>query len=450
MATCIPDDIIWVLNQLHDHDKEAFLIGGCVRDMLMKRDVHDFDITTNALPETTMDIFKKAGCIVIPTGIKHGTITVLVNHEPIEITTYRIEKAYLNHRAPSEVLFTKNLLEDLKRRDFTMNAIAYDPTNGYYDPFNGKKDIEQGIIRCVGDPKERLSEDALRILRAIRFSAVLDFSIEQSLKQAIQELAPTLSFISKERVRDEFNKILLSQHPNILQMLYDYQVLDEILPGYSKLYGHIQKTPWHIYDIFHHSDVALNHTLQYPLESKLAIVLHDIGKPEMETFGEDGVAHYKRHALVSEQKARTYLMDLRYDHKTIERVCTLILYHDYYVKPNRKILRRFLSKFDNDIEFAIQALYVQMADDYAKNMEKSQEKIDILIDSIALLKTMVQEKDFFHKKDLKVNGHDIMQLGLQNKQIGDMLEYLYQLVIDDPSLNEKETLLSYARQKMQN
>ena len=450
MATCVPDDILWVLKQLHTHDQEAFLVGGCVRDMLMGREVHDFDITTSALPETTMEIFKQAGCIVIPTGIKHGTITVLVNNEPIEITTYRIEKAYLNHRAPSQVIFTKNLLEDLKRRDFTMNAIAYDPTNGYYDPFDGRKDIEEGIIRCFGDPYERLKEDALRILRAIRFSAVLNFSIEPHLKQAIKELAPTLSYISKERIRDEFNKILLSQHLDLLQMLYDYQVLDEILPGYSKLYGHDQKTPWHIYDIFRHSDVALNHTIGYPLESKLAIVLHDIGKPEMETFGEDGIAHYKRHALISEQKARAYLMDLRYDHKSIERVCTLILYHDYYVKANRKILRRFLSKFDNDIAYAISALYVQMADDYAKNMEKAQEKIDILNASIELLKVIDQEKDFFHKKDLKVNGHDMMKLGLQNKQIGDMLDELYQQVIDDPSMNEKEKLMAYARQKMQN
>lgn len=450
MATCIPDDIQWVLNTLHHHKKEAFLVGGCVRDMLMHRDVHDFDITTSALPEHTMRLFKATGCSVIPTGIKHGTVTVLVNHEPIEITTYRIEKAYLNHRSPSEVLFTQNLLEDLKRRDFTMNAIAYDPDCGYYDPFDGRKDIEQKIIRCVGDPRQRLKEDALRILRAIRFSAVLNFTIAPDLKQAIQELAPTLSYISKERIRDEFNKTLLSDHPNILQMLYDYQVLDEILPGYSALYGHIQKTPWHIYDIFRHSDVALNHTLGYPLESKLAIVFHDIGKLEMETFGEDGIAHYKQHAFVSERKARTYLLDLRYDHKTIERVCTLILYHDYYVKSNRKILRRFLSKFDNDITFAIQALYVQMADDYAKNMEKSQEKIDILHASIEILKTMDQEKDFFGKKDLKVNGHDMLQLGLQNKQIGDMLEYLYQQVVDNPSLNEKEKLLACAKQKMQN
>lgn len=450
MATIIPEDIVWVLNQLHHHGKEAFLVGGCVRDMFMKRDIHDFDITTSALPDITMEIFKKAGCSVIPTGLKHGTITVLVHDEPIEITTYRIEKAYLNHRAPSEVLFTENLMEDLKRRDFTMNAIAYDPTNGFFDPFDGRKDIEQKIIRCVGDPRQRLQEDALRILRAIRFSLVLNFTLEISLQQAIKELAPTLSFISKERIRDEFDKILASDHDHILQTLYEYQVLDYILPGYGKLYGHKQRTPWHIYDIFQHSDVALNHTKHYPLDSKLAIVLHDIGKPEMETFGEDGVAHYKKHALISEQKARAYLLDLRYDHKTIDRVCTLILYHDYYVKPNRKILRRFLSNFQNDTAFAIQALYVQMADDYAKNMEKSQEKIDILIEAIQLLTLMDQEKDFTHKKDLKVNGHDMMKLGFVNKQIGEILDELYQLVIDDPSWNEKEKLIQYAKQKMQN
>ena len=449
MMQAIPSTITWVLKTLQDHGKEAFLVGGCVRDLIMKREIHDFDITTSALPEETMAIFRSTHCKVIPTGLKHGTITILIDDQPVEITTYRIEQEYLDHRSPTSVVFTKNLLEDLKRRDFTMNAIAYDPASGFYDPFNGRKDIERKLIRCVGDPKERLHEDALRILRALRFSMTLHFSIEETLGNAIKEHAPTLSYISAERIRSEFDQILLSDHTRILTTLHHYRVLDEILPGYSNIYQYVQKTPWHIYDIFTHTDVALDDAIGYPLESRLALVFHDIGKPKMETFDEQGIAHYKQHAMVSEQMAREYMLALRYDKKTIERTCLLIYYHDYYVQPKRKILRKFLSKFDNDVEFAIQALMVQMADDQAKNMEKAQEKIDLLKESIALLKQMQQEEDPISLKDLKVNGHDMLALGLQGKDIKEMLTRLYDLVLEDPSRNEKDFLLKTAKEKMQ-
>lgn len=449
MKQQIPHYIQWVLNILHANGYEAFLVGGCVRDLLMEREIHDYDITTNALPQQTMDIFKANGCKAIPTGIKHGTVTIIVEQEQVEITTYRIEKEYLDHRSPSQVLFTKHLLEDLKRRDLTMNAIAYDPDAGFYDPFDGRKDIERNIIRCVGDPYLRLEEDALRILRALRFSFTLNFTIEESLGTAIKQCAPTLSYISPERIRSEFDKILMSNHPNILETLRQYEVLEQILPDYTRIYGHVQKTPWHIYDIFQHTDVALNHTVGYPLESKLAIIFHDLGKPQMETFDEQGVAHYKKHAAVSEEMARTYVKALRYDHKTMDRVCLLVFYHDYYVKPQRKILRKFLSKFDNDTAFAIQALMVQKADDLAKNMDKAKEKIEIIDESIALLTLMEEEKDHLSKKDMKVNGTDMIALGLRNAAIGEMLNYLYEQILEDPSQNTKEHLLQVAKEKMQ-
>lgn len=444
----LPKQVEWVLHTMHQHGKEAFLVGGCVRDLIMNREIHDFDITTSALPNETMEIFQ-THCKVIPTGIQHGTITVLVDKLPIEITTYRVEQAYIDHRCPSSVIFTENLLEDLKRRDFTMNAIAYAPQQGFYDPFQGKKDIEQHLIRSVGDPKLRLEEDALRILRALRFSMTLHFDIEEQLTLAIKQKASTLSYISKERIRSEFDQMLLSDHKQLLSTLRAYDVLEQIIPNYSIIYDYEQKTPWHIYDIFQHTDVALDHSDGYPLESKLAIVFHDLGKPHMETFDEHGIAHYKKHALISEEMAKASMKNLHYDNKTIERTSKLIYYHDYYVKPTRKILRRFLAKFDNDTDFAIQALMVQMADDQAKNMEKAKEKIDILQESIMLLKEMEKDQDQVSIKDLNVNGHDMMALGLQGKQIKDMLHYLYDIVLDDPQQNEKTYLLDIAKKKMQ-
>lgn len=439
----LPTHITWILDRLHQHHYEAFLVGGCVRDMLMNRAIHDYDITTSAKPEELLQVFKGTPCKLIPTGIKHGTITILINQETVEVTTYRIEESYIQHRKPSSVTFTNNLLEDLKRRDFTMNAIAYDPIIGYIDPFSGRDDIKNRIIRCVGDAKERLSEDALRILRAIRFSFTLDFTLDSNCLLAIHALAPSLTHISKERIRSEFDKILLADHPHTLALLRSYGVLDQLFPGYSCIYEHPQPTPWHLYDIFTHTDVALTHTKAYPLESKLAIVFHDIGKPSKESFDAQGIAHYKQHALVSEKLARAYLKQLHYDNKTIDTVCTYILYHDYYVLPKRAVLRRFLSKFQNNVETALQVLDVQKADDLAKNPEKATEKVENIALCKAMILQMEAEKDMFSLKDLAINGHDLLSLGYQGKQIKDALQACYDLVLEQPSNNTKEALLRF-------
>lgn len=445
--TKLPTAVLNVLDLLHEHGKEAFLVGGCVRDILMNRAIHDYDITSNALPTDVMNLFQEAGYKIIPTGLQHGTITVLSQGMPIEITTYRIEQAYLDHRSPSTVFFTENLIEDLKRRDFTMNAIAYAPDIGIFDPFDGQADIQQKIIRCVGKASDRMEEDALRILRALRFSCCLGFEIEEELQQAIQEHAATLAYISAERIQLELNKMLLSNAPNLLTLLRQYQVLPQIFPCYERMYDHPQATPWHLYDIFTHTDIALNHSINAPLESKLALVFHDIGKLDMETFDEQGIAHYKKHAIVSEKIAIEQLKALHYPHKLIDRVAVLIRYHDYYVTPKRAILRRFMAKLENDLALAMQVLDVQLADDYAKNMERAQEKIDTIMECKALLIQMAKEQDLFSKKDLAVNGHDLVKLGYQGKQIGEALTSLYELVLQEPSLNKKETLLSILQDK---
>lgn len=429
---------------LQAHHAEVFLVGGCVRDMLMGRPIHDYDITTSAKPDVTMKIFKDAGYQVIPTGLQHGTITVILHNIPFEITTYRSEGTYQNHRKPDHVVFTQHVIEDLKRRDFTMNAIAYDPDTGLIDPFHGVNDIRQQCIRCVGDPNKRFQEDALRILRALRFQSTLQFTIEQETWKAIQTHAHDIHYISKERIREELNKFLMGNMQNSLQFLREANVIVEVFPGYDVIFNYEQRTPWHRYDVFQHTDIALNYTQDYPLESKLAIIFHDIGKPQCQRFDEQGIAHYYKHALISEQFAYTCLKQLTYDNQTIECVCKLIHYHDYYVTAHRRVLRRYLAKFHHNVTFALQALDVQIADDMAKNLERSQAKIDTIMECKKVLAQMIEEKDIVKPNELKVNGHDMIGIGYQGKEIGDILRQLYDQVLDDPHKNTYAYLLQEA------
>lgn len=448
MQNIIPAKINLILSMLHNENKEAYLVGGCVRDMILNRSIHDYDITTSAFPQETISILQKNYIKAIPTGIKHGTITAIINNESIEITTYRIEKEYLNHRHPSQVIFTNNLKEDLKRRDFTMNAIAFDPVNGIYDPFHGKDDIENKIIRCVGDASERFNEDALRILRAVRFQCQLHFSLDDNCKKAIIDSAFLLKYVSKERIRDEFNKILLSNQPNILKLLKELNILDSILPSYSIIYNQKQNTPWHIYDIFTHTDIALNHSKNYPLESKLAVLLHDIGKPKCKTTDKNGQDHFKNHAVVSEQLALHILQDLKYDNKTIKKVCTLIRYHDYYIENNRSFLRRYITFFQYDINYALQAIDIQLADNYAKNPIMINQKIDEIIQAKKHLLQMKLENDIITPKDLNINGNDLKQLGFKGKEIHNILERCFAIVLNNPTYNTKNYLLAYIKKNI--
>ncbi len=446
MQNTIPTKINLILSILHQEHKEAFLVGGCVRDMLLNRNINDYDIATSATPNEILSIFENRHIKTIPTGLKHGTITILIDNESIEITSYRIEKAYINHRYPSQVIFTKNILEDLKRRDFTMNAIAYYPNHTIFDPFNGREDINKKIIRCVGNATERFHEDALRILRAVRFQCQLNFSLDHECKDAILQSAHLLSYVSRERIRDEFNKILLSNHPNTLQLLKDLHILDYIIPSMSIIYDQKQNSPWHIYDIFTHTDIALNHTNNYPLESKLAIVLHDLGKPKCKTTDNNGQNHYKNHAIESERLAFDILQNLKYDKKTIKKVCTLIRYHDYYMKNSRSFLRKYITFFQCDINFALQAIDIQLADNLAKNPNMIQQKIDEVIQAKNLLIQMDEEHDILTKKDLKINGKHLQELGYKGKEIHNILEQCFNLILDHPSYNTKSYLLSYIQQ----
>lgn len=450
MKTINDSQIQSVLQLFSTIHKEAWLVGGCVRDMLMGRELHDYDITTDATPYEVMALFQEKGYRVIPTGLKHGTVTVLVQDEPIEITTYRTESAYTNHRSPEAVHFTPDIDEDLKRRDFTMNAIAWHPKRGFHDPYHGQADIAKKTIRCVGKASERMQEDALRILRALRFHCTLHFTIEEETVQAIRTHAHLLSYISRERIREEFNRILLQDYPDTLQLLKEMRVLDTIAAGYTKLMNKEQNNPWHIYDVFTHTDVALNHTKGMALEGKLAIIFHDTGKPACETLDADGISHYYGHAQKSVELARCWLKKLHYDNQTIQRVLRCIAYHDYNLTPKKSTLRRYLSKFDNQLEDALLALDVQLADQLAKNPEPAANGVRIIRQCKELLLHMHAEEEPLSLQTLAVNGRDMMDFGLCGKQIGIALHMLLDYAMQDPSRNTKKQLIEELNRKCQN
>ncbi len=435
--------VLWLFHLFEQHHFEIYLVGGCVRDQILKRPVHDYDFTSNATPQEMITLLENEPCKVILTGAKHGTVTVIYQEEQMEITTYRSDGVYEQHRKPKQVRFSDDLLSDLKRRDFTMNAIAYHPRFGYIDPFHGIQDCQKQRIRCVGNAKERFEEDALRILRAIRFSFQLGFTLESDCLDAIRKQAHLLSFISKERIKDEFNKMLMSDAKHTLSRLRDAQVLPYIIPTYSMIDHITQESKWHNYDVFTHTDIALNHSIDYTLEEKIAIVFHDIGKAKCKTFDEFGVAHFYKHPVVSAEIAKASLQHLKYSNKIIQKVCTLISYHDYHVLPKQKILRRFLAKLDMNFSMAYAILNVQYADDCAKSKEMAQALLNNIEKCVAVLKEMEHNKPS-RRCDMAVNGHDMIALGFQGKEIKNVLDYLYAWIIDEPLRNQKDLLLKQA------
>lgn len=444
MKMKLPAEILWILNEFASVQEEVFLVGGCVRDMLLNKAHHDYDLTTSLKVEGVQELFKGKDCHIVPTGLKHGTVTIFKNSLAIEITTYRIDIDYENHRSPKQIMYTSNLEEDLKRRDFTMNAIAYHPSINLIDPYGGQKDIEDKVIRCVGNSDLRFKEDALRMLRALRFHCTLHFHIETQTLQAIKNNAGLLSAISNERIKDEFVKMLKSDKVNLLQFLRDTQMMSYLLPEIIKMYDFHQHSPWHQYDLLTHTDIALNYALSLTLPQRLALLFHDTGKVCAQTF-EGNTAHYYGHALQSEHIARFALRRLKFDRKTIDHVCILIKYHDYRVRADEKILRRFLAKIDNSISLAIEILEIQRCDDAAKIKAKVANEMLAIDDSIELLHIMEKENRIITRSKLSINGYDLQNEGYQGKQIGARLKKAYEYIVEYPDKNNKEDLLTYLK-----
>lgn len=436
----IPKKAGYIIKTIIDAGFEAYVVGGCVRDSILGRQPEDWDITTSATPEQVKKLFPRT----IDTGIQHGTVTVMMDKEGFEVTTYRIDGKYEDSRHPKEVTFTPNLEEDLKRRDFTINAMAYNEQTGLVDIFGGMEDIEKKIIRCVGNAMERFSEDALRIMRAIRFSAQLGYTIEDKTKEAISILAPNLKQISAERIQVELTKLLNSPHPDYLRVAYETGVTKIVLPEFDKAMETDQNHPHHKYSVGEHTLCSLREVSPRKY-LRLAMLFHDIGKPETITVDEKGITHFHGHASVSEEITKKVLKRLRLDNDTIYMVSKLVRYHDYSndVEPDMRIVRRAVNKIGED---AFPLLFeVKRADILAQSDYMREEKFERLNSWQQLYDKIIEEKQCVSLKTLAVTGSDLIALGMKpGKEIGTILQQLLEHVLEEPEDNKKEILIEKA------
>lgn len=431
-----------IFNTLQHFGYECFMVGGCVRDYLLGKKPNDIDFTTNASPQQMKECF--VDYPVIETGIKHGTLTVIVNGKAFEITTYRTDGAYLDNRHPNSVSFVSDIKEDLARRDFTINAIAYNPSVGFVDCFAGMQDLKNHIIRCVNNPIERFNEDSLRILRALRFSATMDYEIEEKTKNACFKLAYLLKNISMERITSELFKTIVA--PSGHKIIFDcIDIWGEVIPELLKMKDFQQHNPHHVHDVLKHTCVALEKATKN-LIIRLTILFHDIGKPDTFTIDEKGNGHFYRHATKSMQITKEILDRLKVDNRTKEQVLTLIKYHDLDLQPTKKYIKKLCYKLGN-LEMVKKLILVQRADNYGQAPLHT-ERIDKFnkIDEIVL--QLEQENLSFSLKDLMISGNDLISLGLVGKEIGKSLKYLLNAVLNEQVENDKEQLLFFLKKNL--
>ena len=439
----LPMPVARALSVLEACGYEAYTVGGCVRDSLLGRTPNDWDITTNATPEQMKACF--ADFRVIETGIQHGTLTVIVDGMQLEITTYRNDGEYLDNRHPKEVTFSKNIEDDLSRRDFTVNAMAYHPKKGVVDLFGGKEDLENCVIRAVGDAKTRFCEDGLRIMRAIRFASVLDFQIEEDTAKAVHECKNLLSGIAAERIREEFCKLICG--PGAVHILRDYiDVISVFLPELGRCVGFEQNTKYHCYNVFEHTLQALAVCREEDMLTRLGVLLHDIGKPLCYTEDAEG-GHFKGHAPAGVKIAHEVLSRLRFDNESIRRMELLIEWHDIPLSAEKKRVKRLLQKLsDQDI---LRLLEIKRCDRLAHAPEFRE-----LPPELAIIPSVIEEIKLENAclslRTLAVDGDDLMALGIpKGKQIGEMLSTLLDEVIEERLPNQKEALLQAARERIQ-
>ena len=436
----IPADANELIHTLQNNGHSAYIVGGCVRDSILGRTPHDYDICTSATPSEMLEIFKDKK--IIETGLQHGTVTVVVNGEPYEITTYRIDGIYSDNRRPDTVIFTDKLVEDLRRRDFTINAMAYNDEEGLIDPFNGMEDIKYKKINCVGLAEDRFGEDALRILRAIRFAAQLEFTIMPGTDREIHKQYKNLENISIERINSEFCKIASSDDFCVELLLYK-DVFSLFIPELKDMFDFPQNNPWHIWDVFGHTIHAIEYCDSDDLVVRLAVFFHDFGKPHSYQDGEDGIRHFKGHGKVSADMTDSIMKRLRFDNETRNNVVELVYYHDATFEVGKKYVKRWLNKI-GEKQFR-RLLQVKKADNKAQNLELSSDRIKELSEIEALIDEVLQEDECFSLKDLAVNGKDLIGVGYKaGKELGNTLNKLLQLVIDGDCPNEKEKLLQEA------
>ena len=426
----------FVLDKLNQSNYKAYIVGGTVRDFLLHKDNTDIDITTNALPDKVKEVFK--GYKIFDTGIKHGTVSLLINGKLIEITTFRKDENYLDNRHPSSIKFVSTLREDLLRRDFTINAMAYNKR--IYDYYGGREDLANKIIRAVGIANERFREDALRILRALRFSSVLGFTIEEKTKQAMFENKSLLKNISHERIREEFNKILLGE--NAEEVLLNYEkIFEEIIPEFSLMYGFEQHNEHHIYDVYTHCVKAVSSSKK-DLIIRLTLMFHDIGKPKVFSLDEQNHGHFYNHAVESKKIARDILNRLKYDNNTKKQVLTLIEYHDVVLNAEEKCVKRWLNRLGEDLFDKL--IEVQRGDNFAQHPKHRERQLKL--DQIVTIKNkIIEEKNCFSLKQLAINGKDLIALGMNGRAVGQTLNKILNLVLNGEIENDKTKIIEYIK-----
>ena len=436
MIIKIPCEVQFIIDTLETNGYEAYAVGGCVRDSLLEKEPEDWDICTSALPEQTLKIF--SGRHVIETGLKHGTLTLMLDHKPFEITTYRIDGVYSDNRRPDKVEFVNDLKADLSRRDFTINAMAYHSKTGLVDFFGGANDLEKGIIKCVGDTGKRFREDALRIMRAMRFAAVLGFEIDEDTSKAMLDNKNLLSNIAAERIHNELNKLVAGKNAKSILMRH-VPVITEIIPEILPMIEFEQNNPWHYLDIWHHTLTALIH-VPADVALRLTMLFHDIGKPKCYTESGDGSGHFYGHPQASHDIAKEIMLRLKYDNDTVETVTQLILYHDAEIKNDGRNIKRWLNRIGEE-RFRL-LLEVKKADNKAQAIVFAQEKLDMLDDTEILLDEIIEQEQCFSLKDLNVNGNDLIHLGIpEGVMVGNILNRLIDMVIDEQVENDKIKLL---------
>lgn len=452
----VPEDARKIIRILNDAGHEAYVVGGCVRDSVLGRSPADWDITTSASPVQVKELFRRT----VDTGIKHGTVTVLMKSERglngYEVTTYRIDGIYDDGRHPRNVTFTSDLSKDLERRDFTINAMAYHPKTGLVDLFGGKEDLKNNIIRCVGEADKRFGEDALRMMRAIRFAAQLGADIEPDTYAAIKKLSRTLEKVSAERIRVEAEKLLMSDNPEFFRMFYETGLTKVFMPEFDSCMAATQENPHHAYNVGEHmlhavSAVNLERLArEYEGEEfvknkrilRLTMLLHDIGKPYKKTVDEEGIAHFKGHPELGKQMSEKILRRLRYDNDTIKMVTGLVAAHEIRYPAEKKNVRRIIGKVGE--EYFPLLYYVNEADALAQSMYMREEKLERLSEIRRLYREIKKDDECMSLKNLAVKGADLIATGIRpGPGLGEILQKMLDDVIEEPSHNDKDYLMSH-------
>lgn len=441
MTMDMPKNVDTAINLLQSAGFEAYAVGGCVRDSLLGKTPNDWDITTSAKPEDMKSVFADFHCI--DTGIKHGTVTVVIDGEPLEITTFRLDGEYEDNRHPKSVTFTSNLGADLGRRDFTVNAMAYSKMTGTVDLFGGQNDLKNGIIRCVGDPDRRFNEDALRILRALRFASALDFEIEEKTAQSLLKNRALLGNISEERIAKELLKLVCGKGAK--RILTDFApVLFEILPELQPMYKNSHDNPYHCYDIYEHTLIAVESIDPEPT-LRFAMLLHDCGKPAVKKFDENGVAHFYGHQRISAEISAQILARLKVSNKFRDEILFLVSNHDRWeLYENTEKMPRYLSKFG--LDGVLNLLKVMRADVLAQSPEYRY-RLDQIADAEETAKNLAAQKPCLSLSELQINGRTLMDIGIpQGRKLGAVLAQLLDEVIDGVTKNTQEALTTRARE----